>query len=75
MKKFSSKTGDDADMMAILEKQYQLGKVLKQKTEDQETIQRARQNWKTIRKKIKVIRMMSNMGGSKVHEMFERAKL
>ena len=61
--KFAEKTGNDVDIMGVLEKQYQLNKVLKQKTEDQETIQNAKMKWKMIRKKIKVIRMMSNMGG------------
>ena len=38
MNKFSEATNNDQDLMAILEKQYQLNKVLRQKTEDQETI-------------------------------------
>lgn len=74
MKKFSNKTGDDQDMIAILEKQYQLNKVLKQKADDQETIQKAQQNWKIIKKKIKVIRMMSSMGAQNVLAMRERSK-
>lgn len=38
MKKFANKTSNNQDMITSLEKQYQLNKVLKQKTEDQETI-------------------------------------
>jgi len=51
-----------------------LKKLLTQKNEEEVKIHKARQHWAIVRKKKKVIRMMSSMGGQQILEMNERNK-
>jgi hypothetical protein len=57
-----------------MEKEYHLRKLLSQRSEEQQKINRAKFMWNLIRKKIKVIRMMAKIGGDKIQQMNERSR-
>lgn len=51
-----------------------LNKLLTTRNEEQSNILRAQRHWAIVRKKKKVIRMMSRMGGDTIQQMYERNK-
>lgn len=62
----------DMDAFKLMENEYLLKQVLRQRSEEQLKINRSKYYWSIVRKKIKVIRMMAKIGGDKVQAMNER---
>lgn len=65
-------TGGDIDLWVKLDKFYQLEKLLNDKCEEEILINRARRNWRLIRKKLKTIVMIGNLGLNTFNELRER---
>ena len=57
-----------------MEKEYKLKRLLLRKCEEERNIMKAKDNWRTIRKKIKVIRMMGSFGGEFVQNKLSEKK-
>ena len=61
-----AKSNDDKDLAQMMENDYQLKKILTLKSDEQLKIEKTKDYWRLIKKKIKVIRMMQKLGGDKV---------
>ena len=64
-------TGGDPELWQKLDKFYQLDKIMNGKCEEEVLINRARRNWRLIRKKLKIVVMIGNLGLNTFNELRE----
>lgn len=65
-------TKGNNELQLQIEKFWSLQKVMNSRNEEQEKIYKARRNWTTVRKKVKIIIMMGRWGIKNVVEQRER---
>ena len=67
-------TVDDKLLSSEYQKEYQLRQFLKKKQDEQLKIDKAKYHWSIVRRKVFVIKMISNTSGEMIFQMYKKKK-